>query len=83
MDFLLNVSDVLNYAREGRRKYIIGENIVNSNNLMYRSITYECDGETTLTSLCVKSSDLFGSSYEIEVIITNNTDKYKKINYKF
>ena len=48
MGFLLNVSDVLNYAGEGSRKCIEGENIVNSNNLMYCGITNECDEKTTL-----------------------------------
>ena len=78
MSFLLDVSNVLNYAGECSRKFIEGENIVKSNNLMYCSISYECDEETSLIFLCVKSSDLFGSSHEIEVIITKNTDKYKK-----
>ena len=53
MRFLLNVSDVLNYAGEGSGKFIKGENIVNSNHLMYCSITYECDEEITLSFLCV------------------------------
>ena len=66
MSFLLNVSDILNYAGEGCRKIFVGKNIVNSNHLMYCSITYECDEETTLIFLCVKSSDLFGSSHEIK-----------------
>ena len=70
MSFLLNVSDVLNYAGEDSRTFIEGENIVNASHLMYCSITYECDEETTLIFLCVKSSDLFVSSHEIEVIIT-------------
>ena len=84
MSFLLNASDVLNYAGEGSRKFIERENIVNSNHLMYCSRTYECDEETILIFLCVKSSDLFGSSHEIECIITTkNTDTYKKIDYKF
>ena len=78
MSFLLNVSDVLNYAGEGSRKFIEGENTLISNNLMYCSITYESDEETTLIFLCVKSSDLFGSSHEIEVIITKNIDKHNK-----
>ena len=78
MSFLLNVSDILNYAGEGSRKFIKGKNIVNSNHLMHCSITYEWDEETTLIFLCVKSSDLFGSWHRIEVIITKNTDKYKK-----
>ena len=34
MRFLLNVSDALNYAGEGSKKFIEGENIVNSNHLM-------------------------------------------------
>ena len=34
--------------------------------------------KTTIIHLCVKSSDLFGSSHEIKVITTKNTDKYKK-----
>ena len=34
MSFLLNVSDVLNYAGDGSRKCIEGENIINFNNLM-------------------------------------------------
>ena len=54
MSFLLNVSDVLNYAGEIIRKFIERENIMNSNYLMYCSITYECDEETTLIFLCVK-----------------------------
>ena len=78
MSFLLNVSDVLNYAGEGSRKFILGENIVNYNNFIYCSITYECNEETTSIFLCVRSSDLFGLSHEIDVIITKNTDKYKK-----
>ena len=52
MSFLLNVSDVLNYAGEGNRKFIEGENIVNSNHLMYCGITNECYEETTLIFLC-------------------------------
>ena len=56
---------------------------MNSNHLMYCSIAYEFDEETVLIFLCVKSSDLFGSLHEIEVIITKNTDKYEKINYEF
>ena len=40
MSFLLNVSDVLNYVGEGSRQFIEGENIMNSNHLMYCSITY-------------------------------------------
>ena len=76
MRFLLNLSDVLNYARDGSRKFIKGENIVNSNHLMYCS-TYKYDEETHLIS-CVKSSDLFGSPYEIVVIVTKNIDKYEK-----
>ena len=68
MSLLLNVSYVLNYAREGSRKFIEGENIVNSNHLMYSRITNECDEETTLIFLSVKSSDLFGSPYEIKVM---------------
>ena len=55
-----------------------GENIVNSNHLMYDGTTNECDEETTLIFLCVKSSDLFDSPHEFKVIITKNTDKYKK-----
>ena len=43
MSFLFNVSDVLNYPREGSRKFIEGENIVNSYHLMYFSIAYESD----------------------------------------
>ena len=35
MSFLLHVSGVLNYAGEDSRKFIEGENIVNSNHLMY------------------------------------------------
>ena len=35
MSFLLNVSDVLNYAGEDIKKFIEGENIVNSNHLMH------------------------------------------------
>ena len=81
-ELLLNVSDVLNYAGESSRKFIEGENIVNSNHLIYCSITYECDEETTLIFLRVKSNDLFGLPHEIEVIITKNTDKSKK-DYKF
>ena len=46
-------------------------------------ITNECDEETTSIFLCVKSSDLFGSLHEIKVIITKNTDEYKKIDYEF
>ena len=34
MSCLLNVSNVFNYAGEGSRKFIEGENIVNSNHLM-------------------------------------------------
>ena len=49
---------------------------MNFNNLIYGSITNECDEETTLIILCVKSSDLFGSPHEIKVIITKNTDNY-------
>ena len=48
MSFLLNLNDVLNYTGEGSRKFIEGENIVNSDHLMYCSIAYECDEETTL-----------------------------------
>ena len=80
---MIDVSDVLNYAGEGSRKFIEGENIVNSNHLMYFSITYKCDEETSLIFLCVISNDLFGSPHEIEGIITKNIDKYKNINYKF
>ena len=83
MSFLLNVSDILNYAGEGSRKFIEGKSIVNSNHLMYCSITYEFDEETTLIFLSVKSSYLFGSPHEIDVIITENIDKYKKIDHKF
>ena len=57
MSFLFNVSDVLNYAGDSSRKFIEGENILNSNHLMYCSITYECYEETTLIFLSVKSSD--------------------------
>ena len=78
MSFLLNVNDVFNYAAGGKRKFIEGENIVNSNHLIYYGISNECDEETTLIFLCVKSSDLFGSLHEIKVIITKNTDRYKK-----
>ena len=31
----------------------------------------------------MKSSDLFGSPHKIKVIITKNTDKYKKIDQEF
>ena len=70
MKFLLNVSDVLNYAGVGSRKLIEGENIVNSNHLMFCVITNKCEEERTLIFLCVKSSDLFSSPHEIKVIIT-------------
>ena len=51
---------------------------------MYCGITNECDEETTLIFLCVKSSELFGSPHEIKVIITKSSDKYKqKIDYEF
>ena len=50
---------------------------------MYCGITNECDEETTLIFLCLKSNDLFGSKYEIEVIFTKNTNKYQKIDYEF
>ena len=30
-----------------------------------------------------ESIELFGSSYEIEVIITENIDKFKKVDYEF
>ena len=83
MSFLLNVNDVLNYAGEGNRKFIEGENIVNSNHLINCGIINESDEETTLIFLCVKSSDLFGSPYETKVIITKNTDKYKKLIMSF
>ena len=36
--FSHSVSDVLNYAGEGKKKFIEGENIVNFNHLMYCSI---------------------------------------------
>ena len=39
MSFLLNVSDVLSYSGDGSRKFIEGENIVNSNHLIYCSLT--------------------------------------------
>ena len=42
---------------------------------MYCGITNECDEETTLIFLYVKSSDLFGLPHEIKVIVTENTDK--------
>ena len=48
LSFLLFFSDVLHHAGDGNRKYIKVVNIVNSNHLMYCSITYECDEETTL-----------------------------------
>ena len=64
-ELLLNASDVLNDFGEGSRKFIEGENIVNSNHLRYCGITNECDEETTLIFLCVKSSDLFGSPHEM------------------
>ena len=57
MSSLLNVSDVLNYAGKGSRKFIEGENIVNSNHLMYCSITYECDEKTILSFLYPKFAD--------------------------
>ena len=47
MGFLLNVSELLNYAGEDSRKFIEGENIVNSIHLMYWGIKNECDEETT------------------------------------
>ena len=50
---------------------------MNSNHLMYCCITYESNEETTLYN-CEKSSELFGTPHEIEVIITKNIDKYKK-----
>ena len=42
MIFLLIVIDVINYAGEGSREFIEGENIVNSNHLTY------CSFETDL-----------------------------------
>ena len=41
MSFLLNVSDVLNYAGKGNRKFTKGENIMISNHLMYCDIINE------------------------------------------
>ena len=78
MSFLLNVNDVSNYAGEGSRKFIEAESIVDFYHLMYCGIANKCNEETTLIFLCVKSSDVFGAPHKNEVIITKNTDKYKK-----
>ena len=59
MTFLINLTDLFNYAGEGSRKYIEGENVVNAHHLMYNGITGDDEEKTSLIFLCLKSSDLY------------------------
>lgn len=69
MNFLININNLINYVGGGLRAYVERENVLKANHLIYVGIISKNVEEIKIMSLCLKSSDLFGSPHEINLVI--------------
>ncbi|KAJ8685795.1 hypothetical protein QAD02_021588 [Eretmocerus hayati] len=83
MQYLINISDLVEYVGPGSRKYIEGQKVANSNHMMYVGITAETEEQVDILGLCLQNSDLFGNPHKLNATILIKGEEEREISCKF
>ena len=82
--FLLKFTDIIRYIGDGVRCYIKGERLYLANHVLFCGITEEILDKTHVFALCIKSTDVNGMPYQlnIELKCCINETKIEKCNFE-